>query len=298
METAKSRKKCWIGVVVVTLSILYVIYQYFYYPLALEISWYDVIPEVCLVVISLSAIILLLRRPILSGCMSWLILGFSALLISALTDTLDEFLIQPTFITDIYEDLMQVIGYFMILIGLWQWSIVNKEMQDELNERVVTDFLTGALNRRGFVNKLEQEIQRSERYKTPLSLIWFDLDHFKQINDRYGHHHGDEVLRRTAQSVFGIVRKIDSFARMGGEEFCILMPETSLAGAIDAAEKLRLSLESCDCEAKYKVTASFGVDEFREGDSAESLMKRADDALYQAKAAGRNCVRALNKAED
>jgi diguanylate cyclase (GGDEF)-like protein len=162
--------------------------------------------------------------------------------------------------------------------------------------RVMTyDGLTQLCNRRTFDATLEREISRAKRYSRLLSLLVFDIDHFKRINDAHGHVAGDAVLRQVAGVVAGNVRRDDTVARTGGEEFAILAPEVSLAGALGAAEKLRSLVEHTPCHFEgndIPVTASFGVASFSgEPDmTASMLYSTADERLYTAKRAGRNRV--------
>lgn len=159
-----------------------------------------------------------------------------------------------------------------------------------LEKQATTDALTGIFNRMKFNQTLTNEIKRAERYKAPLSLILFDIDYFKQVNDRYGHLSGDTVLKHLARLVAANLREIDIFARWGGEEFVIQAPETSLDCAIKLAEKLRNKIESYDFPEPPKVTVSFGVTTFRSSDNNITLVNRADEALYRAKKGGRNQV--------
>lgn len=159
-----------------------------------------------------------------------------------------------------------------------------------LEKQATTDALTGIFNRMKFNKTLTNEIQRTERYNTPLSLIIFDIDHFKQVNDTYGHLAGDNVLKNLAKLVVSNLREIDIFARWGGEEFVIQTPETALDGAIKLAEKLRSKIENYDFSEPKKVTTSFGVTTFQRGDNSISFVNRADEALYRAKEGGRNQV--------
>lgn len=152
------------------------------------------------------------------------------------------------------------------------------------------DFLTGVQNRRAVTSALEQEILRAERHDTPLSVVLLDLDHFKRINDGFGHDEGDRALRRVARSIDGVCRKTDVFGRWGGEEFLLVAPGLSLESAARAAERLRTAIDVGNRNVEAGVTASFGVAEFRRGDRVASLVKRADQALMDAKAQGRNRV--------
>ncbi len=154
----------------------------------------------------------------------------------------------------------------------------------------MTDSLTGIANRLHFTQILAKELTRRRRYPGPLSLIIFDIDHFKRINDTHGHHAGDEVLRTLAQSVAASLRETDLLARWGGEEFVVLAPETTAEAAAELAEKLRRLVESILLPGVGRITASFGVAGSGVGEAGESLCLRADRALYRAKDGGRNRV--------
>ncbi len=167
----------------------------------------------------------------------------------------------------------------------------QKRLEEELRQRATHDALTGALNRAQFTEEAEQEIRRRQRYPRPLSLVMFDIDHFKAVNDTHGHDVGDRVLQAVVERASGSLRESDLLARWGGEEFLVLLPETGLIGAASLAEKLRGELAESPIEPAGMVTASFGVAEHREGESFASLVKRADDRVYEAKRSGRNCVR-------
>lgn len=157
-----------------------------------------------------------------------------------------------------------------------------------------TDALTGLANRRAFDEAAEQEVQRALRYNTPLALVMTDLDHFKAINDRHGHHVGDQVLQHFARTLSASVRNIDLVGRWGGEEFAILMPGTDLEEAMQAAERMRLAVQDAvpPLDDNFCIyTASFGVAAFRaDTPTMVSLLGRADAALYRAKDGGRNRV--------
>lgn len=153
-----------------------------------------------------------------------------------------------------------------------------------------TDALTGMLNRRRAIDLLTREVRRSHRYGRELSLILFDIDYFKEINDTYGHPVGDQVLRLFATLVTSRIRDLDLLARTGGEEFMIIATETGRDGAADLAERLREAVESTSFGIDRSVTASFGVAQLRRGESFASLMQRADERLYWAKRQGRNRV--------
>ena len=160
-------------------------------------------------------------------------------------------------------------------------------------EKVLIDGLTGIDNRKSFDKKIKEEVARAERYKIPLSLIFADIDFFKKVNDTFGHPAADEVLKKFAAVLKKGVRKIDFPARFGGDEFVVILPETDLAGAVAAAEKLRAAVEKMEIKFKnqeIKITASFGAAEKIAGEGENDLVARADAQLYSAKKQGRDCV--------
>ena len=164
------------------------------------------------------------------------------------------------------------------------------EYENILREMAQRDFLTGIYNRRSFEDFLHFHMERARRLSKPLSLIVFDVDHFKKINDTYGHLVGDRVLKGIAQLVSESIRDSDIFARIGGEEFAIILPDTDEEGAKLVAEKLRSLVERSSFADGIRCTASFGVTTLREKDTSESFLERADKALYKAKRLGRNKV--------
>jgi two-component system cell cycle response regulator len=177
-----------------------------------------------------------------------------------------------------------------------------REANAKIQQLSETDSLVGTFNRRYLSAQIVREVDRARRYKHPLSAIMADLDRFKRINDELGHQTGDEVLRSFADLARATVRPSDWIARYGGEEFVIVLPETDLAGAMTAAEKLRALCANATMETstgRVSVTSSFGVAELRiesEGQSADAaaqaLLRRADAALYISKKEGRNRVTA------
>jgi len=173
----------------------------------------------------------------------------------------------------------------------------HKRMEKELRCLSVTDCLTNCYNRRFFMQKLEEEIERAKRNGNKFSLIMLDIDRFKSINDRFDHNAGDLVLKSMAGMIKNRVRKIDTLARWGGEEFVLLLPDTPVENAARLAEELRESLSRMDIQGVGRVTASFGVAGYCPGDSVDSLVNKADNMMYEAKAAGRNCVRYMNQCE-
>lgn len=166
-----------------------------------------------------------------------------------------------------------------------------KLLQEQMSLVAYTDPLTNIYNRLHFGHFLDAEIDRVKRYGGTFSIIFFDLDRFKEVNDEYGHLVGDEVLKRVAEIVEKANRNADIFARYGGEEFIILAPATDIAGARVHAERLRNDIEHHRFSEISHLTCSFGVAEYKpDADDVTSLFKRADTALYNAKKLGRNRV--------
>jgi two-component system cell cycle response regulator len=168
-------------------------------------------------------------------------------------------------------------------------ALDNARLHGIVKRQAVTDELTGLANRRSFRESLDTELSRAERFGNGLALIVADLDDFKDVNDRFGHQAGDEVLRAFAEVLSGRIRGIDQAARLGGEEFAILLPETDAVGAAALAENLRVALAELAVtvgEHEVHITSSFGVAAFPESHSADELMTAADLALYSAKRRG------------
>ena len=157
--------------------------------------------------------------------------------------------------------------------------------------QALTDTLTGIPNRYAYEERLNQEYNRWKRYHQPLSLMVVDIDNFKHINDKYGHRAGDKALRIIANQLLKMTRETDLIARYGGDEFVLLLPETTDKGAMRIAEKLLDAIESCAFhfrEKKVTITISCGISEFKKGDSPADAFERADQALYKSKHKGRN----------
>ncbi len=175
-------------------------------------------------------------------------------------------------------------GIFTILLLLYHAE------NEKLKEIAMHDPMTGCLTRRAGTKIMENTIRNAERNQKPLSMLLLDIDHFKRVNDNWGHLVGDKVLKRVAKVVRAEVRDKDSVIRTGGEEFVVLLPDTDAKNAVLIAERLRTVLEKISHPSVGKVTASFGVAEKRKEDNRLNWYKRVDDALYHAKETGRNRV--------
>jgi diguanylate cyclase (GGDEF)-like protein len=186
---------------------------------------------------------------------------------------------------DVFLWTLTAVSLGLALFALWRWRGAARE--------AATDALTGLATRRAGRDALEREVQRATRYGRPLSLILFDLDRFKAVNDRYGHAAGDRVLRSIARLALKTVRDTDLVARWGGEEFLVICTETGQDEAVRLAERLRRRIAHLHVARRRMVTASFGVAAFARGEEAPALAERADQALYRAKRGGRNRVVSL-----
>jgi len=178
-------------------------------------------------------------------------------------------------------------------------SRTNLELEQEVARRtaqleqlMLTDPLTGIGNRRLLTRRLAEETMRAQRHKRPLCTIFFDLDHFKRINDVYGHAAGDAVLAGVADSLKACLREYDLLGRFGGEEFVVLLPETGIDDALQVAERMRLDVAGMRLpQIPETITVSAGLAEWMADETGEDLLRRSDRALYRAKEAGRNCCR-------
>jgi diguanylate cyclase (GGDEF)-like protein len=179
---------------------------------------------------------------------------------------------------------------------VWFFRDITLQKQNEamLRDLAHHDPLTGVANRRYFFERANQEFSRTKRRPTPLSIIELDIDHFKQINDKYGHAAGDEVLRTLSKTCQSLLRKADVFARIGGEEFATLLPDTNLDGAACLAERLRKAVVSSKLtfsSSEFRCTISAGVASLRTTDNnIEECLLRADKSMYCAKRNGRDRV--------
>jgi len=190
-----------------------------------------------------------------------------------------------------YKLFIEIVVFFIFLAGFLLYrQKVLKEHNLALQSLSFTDKLTGLNNRMKLDYVLEDLKNGNDRYQRPFSALIIDADHFKRINDTYGHLCGDRVLVGMAQVLKNTGRSNDVVGRWGGEEFLVICPETPLNGARTLAESIRKAISDYEFENDIRMTVSIGVGEFCPGESVEGLIKRADDALYLAKGQGRNRV--------
>lgn len=179
-------------------------------------------------------------------------------------------------------------------MAMWRELQISKANQEQLERFVNIDSLTGLLNRRAILHRLDEQITHARRYGEKLSVIMLDIDRFKRINDKYGHIAGDDVLEKVAVWLQRRLRDTDSAGRYGGEEFVIVLPKTDLSAALVIAERIGKSIKAAkmkDLKGNvFSVTISQGLARYKPGDDRSSLISRADSALYRAKQNGRNRV--------
>ena len=168
-----------------------------------------------------------------------------------------------------------------------------REHLEEQRQKALIDPLTGLPNRAAWGERLAHEVEQWQLHGNLLLVAMLDLDHFKRINDGYGHLAGDKVLKIIATQLRKRLRPTDFIARFGGEEFVLLIPNTSMAIGLQLVEKLRAAIQACPFHFKGEpvtVTVSIGLAAFKPGDRSDQVLKRADEALYRAKNKGRNCI--------
>ena len=196
----------------------------------------------------------------------------------------------------ISETKLAVLNFVFVIIGfnivvvVVSIVLIRKHVRDELEFLASHDPLTNILNRYSYNLILRQDISRIRRYHSSLSLLLFDIDHFKAVNDRFGHDRGDYVLRKIAQTVSSTVRSSDALFRIGGEEFAVIVVNANMEQALILAEKIRDAVYSIAFDDIGHVSVSIGLAEWREEDTGDTFFKRADNAMYEAKKKGRNCV--------
>jgi diguanylate cyclase (GGDEF)-like protein len=201
---------------------------------------------------------------------------------------------------ELYQYMLTALGLALLVISAFAVRSVRRAtaaelaLRDELRRRAMTDELTGLANRREFMASLERAISAARRNRRPLALAIVDIDHFKRVNDTYGHPAGDAVIRKIATEAVDIMRGQDTVGRLGGEEFAVVLPDCSAEDAMAACERLRLEVRESDLQIETGeqifVTLSTGIAVFESGDTPEAMIARADRALYAAKNGGRDRV--------
>ncbi len=222
----------------------------------------------------------------------YLLGGFTFIYISLFTDTVESIYAYSTSGINILEDVFRLVGFGFVIVAIIKWIKHDEEIKIKLLELASIDDLTGIMNRRVFDIEFKRDFANAKRYNKALSLITIDIDKFKAVNDKHGHFFGDLVLKLFAKEVTSLLREGDVFSRWGGDEFCIILPETSGVNAMKVAEKIRFAVKNIHVKTDKSpiyFTVSLGVTEFHvEDKDAMIMIDRADKALYDAKEAGRD----------
>ena len=218
--------------------------------------------------------------------------GFSFAYVSLFIRTIEAIHVYPIEKIYVLEDLFRLVGFGFVVAAIIKWIKHDEEIKSRLLELASIDDLTGIMNRRVFDIELNKDFYNAKRYSKALSILTIDLDNFKAINDRHGHFFGDLALKLFTKEVSANVREGDTFSRWGGDEFCIILPETDISSAKKVAEKIRLSIKNVhvktDGEPIY-FSISIGISTLEVNDKdAMTLIHRADKALYKAKESGRD----------
>lgn len=219
--------------------------------------------------------------------------SLTLLLVGSGIDFVDEFFEIGSTI-ELIEDLTKNFGFLLFIFSCFGWVSFHKSQYESMQRIAEIDSLTGILNRRSFLESSQRYLKGEESGQSKVSLLLMDIDHFKKINDSYGHQFGDRVLVDVASTIKSILRKDDYFARIGGEEFVVLLKNTEIASARNVAEKIRLGIEQTRFDGQDEeivCTVSIGITVADKGQAEfDDLFNQADKALYSAKAKGRNCV--------
>lgn len=270
----------------------------FFYQLKKDIDYFELMANSILLMTTFYLIYVTQKNSTnKSGFYYFTSIGFSFIFFGLFILTLDYAYIYPESVIKIAVKLLFVFGYSLLAIGVTKWIRYNESRQDELSLQANTDELTGILNRRSFTSFVNYEFKNAKKNSMPFSLVIIDIDFFKTVNDQHGHLIGDRVLKSLAKQMSTSFRAADKVCRWGGEEFAILLPNTSLNNAMTVAEKFRLKIEQ-QCFSyqliRIKYTISSGISESLSSDvGVDDIIKRADEALYMAKNNNRNCVHSI-----
>lgn len=215
-----------------------------------------------------------------TGAVDYLMKPFEPVILRSKVKVFKELYQQRKVIEEFYANLEEIVD---------ERTAELKEANATISRLAATDELTGLSNRRSFNEQLAAALSAAHRHDYPLSLIMIDLDHFKRVNDTFGHNAGDKVLRAFAELLREMIRTEDVAARWGGEEFIIILPHTTCEAAAALAERIRVACEE-NSPTMHGLSASFGVTQLQNNENEDSLLRRTDDALYRAKHDGRNRV--------
>lgn len=278
--------------VILVISVLFLLSQSQFVVEDVNINYFGLAVYGSISIIMMLALFIVQKVSNIREVYYYLLGGFTLVYISLFMSAIDSVYAYPTERIMTLEDVFRLAGFGFVIVAIIKWIKHDEEIQVKLLELASIDDLTGIMNRRVFDIEFKRDFANAKRYNKALSLITIDLDHFKAINDKHGHFFGDLVLKMFAKEVTSLLREGDIFSRWGGDEFCVILPETSGINAIKVAEKIRFAVKNIHVKTDKNpiyFTVSLGVTEFhREDKDAMIMIDRADRALYDAKEAGRD----------
>jgi len=273
-------------------TIIFVLTEGNFFDKQASINYFGVAAYGAIAVIMLIMLFAIQKMTNIKEVYFYLVAGFTFIFVSLLMSTVDKIYIYPSAVTDIMEDLFRLVGFGFVTVGIIKWIKYDEVVKHKLIELASIDDLTNIMNRRIYDIEFRREFANAKRYGRDLSLISIDLDHFKEVNDQHGHFFGDLVLKMFTTEVSSLLRAGDIFSRWGGDEFCILLPQTNVENAMKVAEKIRAVVKNISVKTDKKqisFTVSLGVAGYRsEDEDASEILERADRALYEAKESGRD----------
>ncbi len=278
--------------IVLVISLLFLLLEGNFVQELPEINYFGLAVYGSISVIMLMALFIVQKIIDIKEVYYYLLAGFTFIYISLFTDTVESVYAYSTSGINILEDVFRLVGFGFVIAAIIKWIKHDEEIKVKLLELASIDDLTGIMNRRVFDIEFKRDFANAKRYNKALSLVTIDIDNFKTVNDKHGHFFGDLVLRMFSKEVSTLLREGDIFSRWGGDEFCIILPETSGVNAMKVAEKIRFAVKNIHVKTDKQpiyFTVSLGVTEFHvEDKDAMIMIDRADKALYEAKNAGRD----------
>ena len=278
--------------VILVLSVVFIMVEGNIFQRTIDVNYFGLAVYGSITFIMMLALFIVQKIIDIKEVYYYLLAGFSFVYISLFTGTMEHIYTYPVSEVNILEDLFRLVGFGFVIAAIIKWIKHDEEIKVKLLELASIDDLTGIMNRRVFDIEFKRDFANAKRYNKALSLVTIDLDNFKAINDKHGHFFGDLVLKLFAKEVTSLLREGDIFSRWGGDEFCLILPETSGVNAMKVAEKIRFAVKNIHVKTDKSpiyFTVSLGVTEFHNDDKDAMIMiDRADKALYDAKEAGRD----------
>jgi diguanylate cyclase (GGDEF)-like protein len=273
--------------------IVYIALQVLLFPFVYKIDLYNLFFELSITIAIFISLINLQKLKYNTEIHKYLISGFFFLFVTSLTNTLDEIFVQPWLLTILFEDTGQLLGYLLVASGINLWIKQNSSHSFKLKKLSETDELTGLFSRRHFNGLLDQVLTTQHIQANAFSILLINIDNFKLVNERYNQAAGDLVIKRLANKLKDCVRKTDTVARWGGEEFSILLNSSNNVIATQVAETIRTNVELLCVEYSQdilNVTVSIGVATYDKETKASELINHAEQALAKAKQNGKNQI--------